>query len=98
MFWMGIADGYFRAHGYSLPHKLCCEEVLGLTSVFHLSLTNRKTSYSSSSSFSVSSGETRTGISTIFFSTAIKTYCICVRVWERERGSKREGAKRQSRS
>lgn len=43
-----------------------------LTSVFHLSLIDRKTSYSSSSSFSESHGVVRTGISTISFSTGIK--------------------------
>lgn len=42
-----------------------------LTSVFHLSLTSRKTSYSSSSSFSESHGVLRTGIMTMSLSTAI---------------------------
>lgn len=42
-----------------------------LTSVFHLSLINRKTSYSSSSSFSESPGVLRTGIITMSFSTGI---------------------------
>lgn len=47
------------------------KQTVELTSVFHLSLTNRKTSYSSSSSFSESHGVLRTGIITMSFSTAI---------------------------
>lgn len=50
------------------------KQTVELTSVFHLSLTNRKTSYSSSSSFSESHGVLRTGIITMSFSTAITKF------------------------
>lgn len=53
-----------------LQVKHWCNMMTELTSVFHLSLTARKTSYSSSSSFSESRGVVWTGISTMSFSTA----------------------------